>query len=158
MLAAVGFPRLRLAVAGLWTVSLWTVGIAAATLSAVLADRAQFGAIVSELFRKEAWFALACGLAMLVLLRRDTALDAKRRRTAMILTVLMLVCGAVYFVLQPVMANLREVAGPGGVMASEMRKTFMLLHFGSMIAHLIQAILGMVLVLKSLSPKKKGQN
>jgi hypothetical protein len=155
---AVGFPRLRLAVAGLWTVSLWTVGIAAATLSAVIADRAQFGAIVSELFRKEAWFALACGLAMLVLLRRDAVLDARQRRAGMILTVLMLVCVAVYFGLQPKMAALREAAGPGGVMASEVRKQFMMLHFGSMIAHLVQAVIGIVLVLKSLSPKKKGQN
>jgi hypothetical protein len=143
-------PRLRLVAASMWTVSLWTVGVAAATLSAVIDDRAQFGAIVSVLFRNVAYLAMLCGLATLVLTGRDAALEAGRRRTIRIIAVLMLVCVGVYFALQPMMAALRET-----VMSPEARKQFGMLHGVSMLAYLVQAILGVVLVLKSLPPRSK---
>ena len=157
MAQAGAYPRLRLTVAGVWTVSLWTVGIAAATLSAVLTDRHQFGQIVSALFQHQGWIGLVCGLAMLALTARDHSMDAKRRRSVLILTVLMLACVGVYFGLQPFMASLRETAGQGGVMTSDVRKQFMLLHAGSMLAHVVQAILGIVLVLKSLPHQAQSE-
>ncbi len=150
-----GLARVRLLAAALWAGSLWTVAIAAATLSAVIADRAAFGQIVSGLFFKVALVALACGLVTLALAGRDAALDAKRRRTIRILAVSMLACVAVYFYLQPMMAALREAAGPGGVMASDVRRQFGMLHALTFGVYGVQAVLGIVLLIKSLPPKKR---
>ena len=147
--------RVRLFAAALWVGGLWTVALAAATLSAVIADRAVFGQIVSGLFFKVALVALACGLVTLLLAGRDGTLEAKRRRTIRILAVCMLLCVGVYFALQPMMAALREAAGPGGVMASDVRRQFGMLHGVTFGAYGIQAVLGIVLLIKSLPRKAR---
>jgi hypothetical protein len=146
-----GLPRLRFGVAVLWTGSLWTVGVAAATLSAVLADRVLFGNIVSTLFRIEAFVGLAGGALMILLAMQDHALDARKRRAILYVAGSMLLCVSAYFMIQPVLAQIRAAAsGPGGVMASGEAKHFGMLHGVSMLFYLLQAVLGAVLVRKNM--------
>jgi hypothetical protein len=142
--------RLRFAVAALWTGSLWTVGAAAMTLSSVLTDRAAFGSIVSMLFRIEAFIGLAAGVLMMVLAQQDRALDAAKRRALMLLAASMLLCVLGYFLVQPMLAELRALAGPGGVSASPYAPRFGMLHGVSLLFYIVQAVLGAVLVRKNM--------
>jgi hypothetical protein len=143
--------RVRLLVATLWAGSLWTVGyLVAPTLFATLADRVLAGTVAASMFRSEAWLSIACALAMLVLLMVAKGLDAKRRRLLVLLAVAMLVGTlAVHFGLQPLMAELRAAAGPGGVMESAAKTRFGVLHGISSVIYLVQAVLAGVLVVKN---------
>jgi hypothetical protein len=144
-------PRLRFAVAALWTGSLWTVGVAAATLSAVLTDRVLFGNVVSTLFRIEAFVGLAGGVLMVLLALQDSTQDAHKRRATLYVAASMLLCVCAYFMIQPMLAQIRAAAsGPGGVMASSEAQHFGMLHGVSMLFYLLQAVLGAVLVRKNL--------
>jgi hypothetical protein len=144
-------PKLRLLVAVLWAGSLWAVGyLVAPTLFATLSDRVLAGTIAGSMFHAMAMLSLGCGLAMLLLLWRGTPdWDGQRRRTVLAIIVLMVMCTVVsHFGLQPMMAQLREAAGPAGVMESAMKSRFGMLHGVSSGIYLIQSLLAGWLVLK----------
>jgi hypothetical protein len=144
-------PKLRLLVAVLWAGSLWAVGyLVAPTLFATLSDRVLAGTIAGNMFHAMAMLSLGCGLAMLLLLWRGTPdWDGQRRRTVLAIIVLMVMCTVVsHFGLQPMMAQLREAAGPAGVMESAMKSRFGMLHGVSSGIYLIQSLLAGWLVLK----------
>lgn len=140
--------RARLLIAVLWVGSLWAIGyLAAPTLFATLFDRALAGTVAGSLFRTEAWASVACGLVLLGLNAKAARGTEARTETRLILG--MLACTLVgYFCLQPFMAALRESAGPGGVMASDARTEFGILHGASMLIYLVGSVLGAVLILK----------
>ena len=141
--------RLRLFIATIWAGSLWTVGyLVAPTLFATLSDRVLAGTVAGSMFRSEAWLSIACALVFLALLRWHAA-DA-RRRTLALLAGVMLVCTLVsHFGLQPLMAALREAAGPAGVMASEAKTRFGILHGVSSVIYLVQSVLAGLLIWKN---------
>lgn len=143
--------RLRLLVAALWAGSLWTVGyLVAPILSNTLPDRKMFGNIAAGIFRGEAWLTVACALAMFVLVMLATDMDARRKRTLNIIVGAMLACTVIgYFGMQPVMAMLRESAGAQGVMDSDLRMKFGIVHGVAALIYLVQSVLGIVLVLKN---------
>lgn len=145
--------RARLLLVTLWTGSLWTVGyVVAPTLFATLPDRVLAGTIAGGLFRIEAWLSVACALILLALYRLTTASGKQESpgKPWLWLVLGMLGCTLIgYFGLQPFMAVLRESAGPDGVMASEVRTQFGILHGISSAIYLTQSLLGMALVLKS---------
>ena len=148
--------RLRLLVAALWAGSLWTVGyLVAPILSNTLPDRKMFGNIAAGIFRGEAWLTVACALAMFALVMLATDIDAKRRRTLNIVVGAMLACTVFgYFGMQPVMAMLRESAGGQGVMDSDLRMKFGIVHGVAALIYLVQSVLGIVLVLKNTHATK----
>ena len=77
-------------------------------------------------------------------------LDAKRKRTLNIIVGAMLACTVIgYFGMQPVMAMLRESAGAQGVMDSDLRMKFGIVHGVAALIYLVQSVLGVTLVLKS---------
>jgi hypothetical protein len=144
--------RARLLIVTLWVGSLWTIGyLVAPTLFATLPDRVLAGTIAGSLFRIEAWVSVACAVLLVALSRVPVDKFGERARTVPVLLVIaMLVCTLIgYFALQPFMAALREAAGPGGVMASEAKTRFGILHGISSGIYLIQSLLGIGLVLKS---------
>lgn len=141
---------LRLLLVTVWAGSLWTVGyLAAPTLFATLADRSLAGTIAGSLFRVEAWLSVACGLSLLLLLLADR--HFARRRSCLVLVVLMLVCVSVgYFGLQPFMAELRAAAAAnGGMMDEALRSRFGMLHGVASAIYLVESLLALVLVLRS---------
>lgn len=144
--------RARLLIATLWVGSLWTIGyLVAPTLFATLTDKVLAGTIAGQLFRIEAWLSVFCALA-LIALTRFAANDenGKARIYLQWLAMGMLTCTLIgYFGLQPFMASLREAAGPGGVMASEAKMRFGILHGISSAFYLVQSLLGAALVLKA---------
>lgn len=143
--------RVRLLVAVAWAGSLWTVGyLVAPTLFATLSDRALAGTLAGAMFHAEAMLSLGCALALLVLLKFATPdWTPARRRTMLALVAAMALCTvASHFGLQPMMAELRAAAGPGGVMESAARSRFGMLHGISSVIYLVQSFLAGWLILK----------
>ena len=144
--------RARVLIATLWVGSLWTIGyLVAPTLFATLEDRVLAGSIAGSLFRIEAWLSLACAMLLMMLLVKPGASDTESHAQRKVLWVVggMLLCTLIgYFGLQPFMNALREAAGPGGVMASEAKTQFGILHGVSSAFYLIQSLLGIALALK----------
>jgi hypothetical protein len=140
----------RLLVAVLWAGSLWALGYVAAPTVFGMLGSTQAGAIVGALLERQAWLAIACAVVLLVLVRLAADLDARRRRTLVVLVVAMLACAMViYLGLQPAMARMREAAGPAGVRASPYWTQFATMHGVSQLLHVVESLLGAVLVLKS---------
>jgi hypothetical protein len=136
--------RTRVLVAALWAGSLWAIGyLVAPTLFATLADRTLAGTIAGSMFHAEALLSVGCGAAMLVLLQVSTTdWEARRRKSALLIVVAMLLLVAAHFGMQPMMAELRGVAGEAA------RSRFGMLHGVSMGMYLVQSLLAAWLVVK----------
>lgn len=140
----------RLLASVLWAGSLWALGYVAAPTVFRMLPSTQAGEIVGALLARQAWLAMACALVLLVLVRFAQDLDARRKRALMIVVVAMLACALViYLGLQPAMARMREAAGPAGVRASPYWTQFAAMHGVSQVLHMVESLLGAVLVLKS---------
>jgi hypothetical protein len=147
--AAMGTGARRL-VAALWAGSLWAIGYLAAPTLFAHADSTLAGQMVGHLLRSEAWLSFACGLALSALLWGAADLDDRLRRILACLVIGMLLCALVLnFGIQPVMANLREAAGPGGLRGSPQWTGFAVLHGVSQLLYVIESALGAVLVVKA---------
>jgi len=143
-------PDLRLLLAALWAGSVWAVSYLAAPSAFSVLDSTRAGNVVAVMLTREAWLAVALAALLSVLVARSNDLDAKRRRWLWICIVGMLACSLiVYLGLQPMMAAIREAAGPAGVRASPQWGTFAALHGVSQLLYLIETVLGAVLVIKS---------
>ena len=143
-------PNLRLLLAALWAGSIWGVSYLAAPSAFAVLDSTQAGSVVGTMLTREAWLAIVLALLLWVLVARSADLDTRRKRWLNWTVAGMLVCSLiVYLGLQPVMAAIREAAGPAGVRASPQWGTFMALHGVSQLLYLIESVLGGVLVVKS---------
>jgi hypothetical protein len=99
---------------------------------------------------RSAWLAIALAVLLGLLVARAADLDARRKRWLMGLIAGMLACSLiVYLGLQPMMAAIRESAGPAGVRASKQWGTFAALHGASQVLYLAESILGAILVVKA---------
>jgi hypothetical protein len=152
-------PSVRLLLATLWCGSLWTIGyLVAPALFATLSDRVLAGTIAGSLFRIEAWLSVGVALA-LIALDRVGPRDALRARKRFLLIIGMLACALIgYFALHPFMAALRESAGPAGVMASDVRTQFGILHGVSSALYLVQSLLGIALMLTLRGKPESGHS
>ncbi len=148
--------RLRLLIVTLWVGSLWTIGyLAAPTLFATLTDRVLAGSIAGSLFRVEAWLSLFCAGALIVLqvfAVRDQPLRLRLRlhQAWLALVLGMLLCTLIgYFAIQPLMAGLRSLAGPDGVMAADIKARFGMLHGLASAIYLFQSLLAALLMFRT---------
>jgi hypothetical protein len=142
--------NLRLLVASLWAGSVWTVSYLAAPSAFAVLDSTLAGNVVGIMLTRLAWLSIALAPLLAVLAWRATDLDAKRRRWLVCLAGAMLACSlVVYLGLQPMMAAIREAAGPAGVRASPQWGTFAALHGVSQVLYLLESVLGAFLVVKS---------
>lgn len=140
----------RLLLAALWAGSVWAVSYLAAPSAFAVLDSTGAGNVVAVMLTRSAWLALALAVLLALLTARAADLDARRRRWLYGLVGGMLACSlVVYLGLQPMMAAIREAAGPAGVRASPQWGTFAALHGVSQVLYLIESILGAVLVVKS---------
>jgi hypothetical protein len=142
--------NLRLLLAALWAGSVWAVSYLAAPSAFAVLDSTRAGSVVGTMLTREAWLAIVLAVLLAVLVWRATDLDAGRRRWLAWSIAGMLACSlAVYLGLQPLMAAIREAAGPAGVRASPQWGTFAALHGVSQLLYLVESVLGAVLVVKS---------
>jgi hypothetical protein len=136
----------RLLLAALWAGSVWAVSYLAAPSAFAVLDSTRAGNVVGTMLTRSAWLAIV--LAVLVVRAPD--LDVRRKRWLYGAIGGMLACSlVVYLGLQPMMAAIRETAGPAGVRASPQWGTFAALHGVSQLLYLVESILGAVLVVKS---------
>ena len=140
----------RLLLAALWAGSVWAVSYLAAPSAFAVLDSTQAGNVVGIMLTRSAWLAIALAALLGLLVARAADLDARRRRWLVGLIAGMLACSlVVYLGLQPMMAAIREAAGPAGVRASAQWGTFAALHGLSQVLYLFESILGAILVVKS---------
>jgi hypothetical protein len=143
-------PNLRLLVASLWAGSVWAVSYLAAPSAFAVLDSTRAGNVVGTMLTREAWLAIVLALLLAVLAWRSPDLDTRRRRWLAWVAGGMLACSlAVYLGLQPMMAAIRESAGPAGVRASPQWGTFAALHGVSQLLYLVESVLGAILVVKA---------
>ena len=147
----------RLLIATVWCGSLWTIGyLVAPTVFATLADRVLAGSIAGSLFRIEAWLSLVAG-ALLLLIEFRSVPAGRRGRRHVIAIAGMLACTVFgYFGIQPFMAELKAAAGPGGLMAPDLRARFGMLHGVSSAFYLVQSLLA-VWLMAGLARAMPGQ-
>jgi hypothetical protein len=142
--------NLRLLTASLWAGSVWAVSYLAAPSAFAVLDSTRAGNVVGTMLTREAWLAIALAVLLAVLVWRSVDLDARRRRWLYSLAGGMLGCSlVVYLGLQPLMAAIREGAGPAGVRASPQWGMFAALHGVSQLLYLVESVLGAILVVKS---------
>ena len=143
-------PTARLLLATLWAGSVWAVSYLAAPSAFAVLDSTQAGNVVGIMLTRSAWLAIALALLLALLTARSPDLDARRRRWLYGVVGAMVACSLiVYLGLQPMMAAIREAAGPAGVRASKQWGTFAALHGVSQALYLAESILGAILVVKS---------
>jgi len=142
--------NVRLLLAALWAGSVWAVSYLAAPSAFAVLDSTQAGNVVGVMLTRSAWLAIVLGLLLVLLVARAGDLDTRRRRWLFGVIAGMLACSlVVYLGLQPMMAAIREAAGPAGVRASPQWGTFAALHGVSQVLYLAESILGAILVVKS---------
>jgi hypothetical protein len=142
--------NVRLLLAALWAGSVWGVSYLAAPSAFAVLDSTQAGNVVGVMLTRSAWLAIALAVLLALLVARAGDLDARRRRWLYGVIAGMLACSlVVYLGLQPMMAAIREAAGPAGVRASPQWGTFAALHGVSQVLYLAESILGAILVVKS---------
>jgi hypothetical protein len=140
----------RLLLAALWAGSVWAVSYLAAPSAFAVLDSTRAGDVVGVMLTRSAWLAIALAGLLALLVARAPELDARRRHWLYGLIAGMLGCSlAVYLGLQPMMAAIREAAGPAGVRASPQYGTFMALHGVSQLLYLLESVLGAILVVKA---------
>ena len=140
----------RLLLAALWAGSIWAVSYLAAPSAFAVLDSTQAGNVVGVMLTRSAWLAIALAVLLVLLTSRATDVDALRKRWMYALIGGMLACSlVVYLGLQPMMAAIRESAGPAGVRASPQWGTFAALHGVSQVLYLAESILGAMLVVKA---------
>ena len=140
----------RLLLAALWAGSVWTVSYLAAPSAFAVLDSTQAGNVVGVMLTRSAWLAIALAVLLALLTSRATDIDARRKRWLVGLIAGMLACSlVVYLGLQPMMAAIRESAGPAGVRASPQWGMFAALHGVSQVLYLAESILGAILVVKA---------
>lgn len=140
----------RLLVAALWAGALWAVGYIAAPAVFAAVPSTVAGDVVAVLLARLAWVSFGCAALMLVLVRFALDLDPARKRSLYLVVLAMLACALVMYVgLQPAMAQMRALAGQGGVRASPYWTQFAVMHGVSQLFHVIESVLAAVLVLKS---------
>jgi hypothetical protein len=140
----------RLLLAALWAGSVWAVSYLAAPSAFAVLDSTQAGNVVGIMLTRSAWLAIALAVLLALVTSRAGDVDARRRRWLYGLIAGMLACSlVVYLGLQPMMAAIRESAGPAGVRASKQWGTFAALHGVSQVLYLTESILGVLLVVKA---------
>jgi hypothetical protein len=142
--------NVRRLLAALWAGSVWAVSYLAAPSAFAVLDSTQAGNVVGVMLTRSAWLAIALAVLLALLVARAGDLDARRRRWLYGVIAGMLGCSlVVYLGLQPMMAAIREAAGPAGVRASPQWGAFAALHGVSQVLYLAESILGAVLVVKA---------
>ena len=148
--AALRLASARRLGAALWAGTLWALGYIAAPAVFAAVPSTVAGDVVAVLLARLAWVSFTCAALMLARVRLSRDLDPARRRSLYLLVLAMLACALVMFVgLQPAMAQMRELAGQGGVRASPYWTQFAVMHGVSQLFHVIESVRAASLVLKS---------
>ncbi|MDY0013489.1 MAG: DUF4149 domain-containing protein [Rhodocyclaceae bacterium] len=138
---------LRALVVTLWVGSLWTIGfMVAPALFAHAGDRVLAGELAGRLFALESWLGLGCCLFLLGLMVARAGGRALKSGVFWLLLAMGGLVAAGHFGVQPILAALKAEAWPREVMQSVLRDRFASWHGISSGLYVVEAILGLALV------------
>jgi len=131
-----------------WVGGLWAIAISAWILFGNLPDKQLAGMLAGKLFAFIAYAGMVCGGYLLLFrLSRMGAAALKQAFFWAALVMLLLALGG-HFGIQPILESLKAQAMPKAVMESIFRDRFQAWHGVSSVMYLVEALLGLVLVLK----------
>lgn len=137
----------------LWVGGMWTVGfLVAPTLFAMLEEnRMLAGSIAGRLFTIMSYVGLVCGILLLLAVIVQHGKGCLRQwRSGVLLLMLLIICIG-EFLLQPMMAELRQAGLQG-----ENATAFGRLHGVSSVLFLINSLAGLALVIAGLNPATRS--
>lgn len=137
----------------LWVGGMWTVGfIVAPTLFAMLEDnRVLAGSIAGRLFTIMSYIGLVCGTLLLVTVIVQYGKALLRQWRAWVLLLMLVIICIGEFVLQPMMAQLREAG-----LQDANAVAFGRLHGVSSVLFLINSLAGLVLVIAGVNTASRS--
>lgn len=143
----------------LWVGGLWTVGyLVVPTLFHMLDDRAQAGQIAGRLFSVMNLLGLACGSLLLLSVIVQAGRNWSRTWQFWALLAMLVMVGSAQFMVQPMMAGLKNAA-PGGFLEGSAAATrFGVLHGISSLMFLVTSLIGLILVVFGLHMSRTGQD
>ncbi|MBX9847713.1 MAG: DUF4149 domain-containing protein [Rhodocyclaceae bacterium] len=131
----------------LWVGGLLAIGyVAVPVLFAYLADRSIAGFLAGNMFAIGSWIGLVCALYLLAYLFRRHGRQALHNPVTALVAAMLLLSVIGQFVIQPIITGLRAEALPLPVMQSALATTFARWHGVSSVLYLVQAVLGLALV------------
>lgn len=137
----------------LWVGGMWTVGfIVAPTLFAMLEDnRMLAGSLAGKLFTTMSYIGLVCGTLLLIAVIVQYGKALLRQWRAWVLLLMLVIICIGEFVLQPLMAQLREAGLQGDNAAA-----FGRLHGVSSVLFLFNSLAGLVLVIAGVNTASRS--
>jgi hypothetical protein len=130
-----------------WVGGLIGIGyVAVPVLFVRLADRSIAGSLAASMFAIGSWIGLLCAAYLLAYLFRVHGRPALRNPVTALVAAMLLLGVVGQFVIQPVIAGLRMEALPLPVMQSPLAEAFARWHGVSSVLYLVQAVLGLGLV------------
>lgn len=130
-----------------WVGGLLAIGLLAApALFAYIPDRSYAGGLAGALFAILGWVGLACGGYLLLYLTQGSRGRGTRSALVWIVVAMLLITAIGQFGIHPMLAQMRSAALPLQVMESPLRQSFALWHGISGVLYLLQAVLGVWLV------------
>lgn len=137
--------RLERVLLTLWIGGVWAIGyLATPTLFAMLDDRQLAGELAGRMFQIIYIIGLFCGALLLAGIVFQQGLRSLRRWRSIVLVVIWLLVAVSYFVLQPMMVDLKA---QGALLAgSDPATAFGRLHGAASILYLLTSLGGLVLV------------
>jgi hypothetical protein len=134
-----------------WVGSLWAVGyVVAPTLFSALPDTALAGLLAGRMFGWIAYAGMACGIYLICYRIYKIGLQAFRQWVMWITFFMLVLTLAGHFGIQPVLASLRSQPMAAEALRAVVEERFATWHGIASGLYLLQSLLGLALVLKSL--------
>lgn len=139
-----------------WVGSLWAIGyLAVPVLFHAQADKQLAGHLAGEMLGAGSYLGLLCGTYLLAYRVRQAGQNRLRDHSAWGIALMLLITLGLQFGLQPMMAELKQLALPLDVMNSFYATRFKALHGISSIIYLLESLLGAWLVIRSFNASSK---
>ena len=143
--------KLALLVITLWVGSLWMTGLSASILFDTIKDRQQAGLVAGHLFTAVSYLGLVCGVFLLIQRWVENGKASLKQSFFWIVIVMLMLILIGHYGIQAHLVQLKESAYPVDVMSSEYASQFGAWHGVSGAIYLIECLLGVALVLKSVA-------
>lgn len=142
--------NIALVTVSLWVGSLWGVGfLAVPVLFRTLPDKMLAGMLAGKMFTLVAYVGMVSACYLMIYLALESGKLAFRNTAFRIAVIMLLLVLVGEFFLQPEMGNLKAQALPADVTHSAFADRFQMLHYIATGIYIAQALLGIVLVLKT---------
>ncbi len=140
--------------AALWVGGTWAIGyLAVPVLFQTLADRQLAGMLAGKMFTGMALVGIGCALYLLAYQLHRFGRSAWKQKSFLVTAAMLILLLIGQFGIQPIMADLKLQALPQDVMQSVLASRFKTLHGVSSILYLLQSLLGIALLVRSLDMK-----